>query len=332
MKPFVIKTLRFIQETARFSQRTYANLFRLNLKDIQGPMPEVDYQGQEANYLIRSWLEDDAPFMAARLGAKEANTTIRYLNIQEKVGSWIKLSRYLFKRSGPFWWDDEIRKEMQINTGFFPTDDEHLAHFGERMVQDLPIVDILGSSIPGREVRLMQYFQQAKIIPLPDLEPYYHNDPWSQALKGKKVLVVHPYETSIKNQYARRKKLFQDPKVLPEFELLTLKAVQSIAGNPVGYESWFDALDWMCDQIAKMDYEVAIIGAGAYGLPLAAFVKRMGKKAIHLGGPTQILFGIRGQRWDDREFFQKLYNEFWMRPLPEEIPENYQAVEGGCYW
>ena len=77
---------------------------------------------------------------------------------------------------------------------------------------------------------------------------------------------------------------------------------------------------------------MAIIGAGAYGLPLAAHVKRLGKKAVHLGGATQILFGIRGKRWDEMPFFQKLYNEHWVRPLPSEVPKDYQRVEGGCYW
>ena len=295
-------------------------------------MLPIEYQGQEANDLIRRGLENDAPFMATRLGAKEANTTIRYLNMQDEAGFWIKLGRYIFKRSGPFWWDDEIRKEMQTNTGFFPTDDEHLARFAEHMLHDLPFVDILGSSLPGREIRLLHCFPQAQIIPLRDLEPYYHADPWSQVLAGKKVLVIHPYETSIRSQYAHRNLLFRDPKVLPEFELLTLKAVQSIAGNPVNFRSWFEALDWMCAQVSKMDFDIAIIGAGAYGLPLSAFVKKLGKKAIHLGGATQILFGIQGNRWDQWEFFQHLYNENWVRPLPEEVPVNYQAVEGGCYW
>jgi phytoene dehydrogenase-like protein len=88
----------------------------------------------------------------------------------------------------------------------------------------------------------------------------------------------------------------------------------------------------MCAQINALDFDVAIIGAGAYGLPLAAHIKRLGKKAIQLGGATQILFGIRGRRWDRMPFFQGLYNEHWVRPLPEETPLNFQSVEDGCYW
>ncbi len=88
----------------------------------------------------------------------------------------------------------------------------------------------------------------------------------------------------------------------------------------------------MKERIRCIDFDIAIIGAGAYGLPLASFIKNMGKKAIHLGGATQLLFGIKGKRWDNLPYFRKLYNENWVRPLPDEIPDNFQAVESGCYW
>jgi threonine dehydrogenase-like Zn-dependent dehydrogenase len=39
----------------------------------------------------------------------------------------------------------------------------------------------------------------------------------------------------------------------------------------------------MIDEIGKIDFDVAILGCGAYGLPLAAAIKGMGKQAIHLG-------------------------------------------------
>lgn len=49
----------------------------------------------------------------------------------------------------------------------------------------------------------------------------------------------------------------------------------------------------MKDEIDKRDYDIALIGCGAYGFPLAAHIKRSGKKAVHLGGALQLLFGIK---------------------------------------
>ena len=54
-------------------------------------------------------------------------------------------------------------------------------------------------------------------------------------------------------------------------------------------------------------------------------------KRYTLGG-TQILFGIRGKRWDDSEYFKPLFNEYWTRPSEAETPKNAEKVENGCYW
>lgn len=179
---------------------------------------------------------------------------------------------------------------------------------------------------------MKDYIRQAKVMRLVELRPWEHANPWSEVLEDKVVLVIHPFDSSIQSQYLRREKLFDDQRILPKFELKTLKAVQSIAGSEVPFFTWFDALDWMCEQISNIQFDIAIIGAGAYGLPLAAFVKQMGKKSVHLGGVTQLFFGIKGKRWEEQNYLQTISNEYWIRPLSSEVPENAQAVERGCYW
>jgi hypothetical protein len=144
--------------------------------------------------------------------------------------------------------------------------------------------------------------------------------------------VIHPFVDSISKQYKKRELLFKDPSILPEFELLTLRAVQSLAGTPTPFHSWFEALDSMKDQIDRLNFDVAIIGAGAYGLPLSAHVKACGKVAVHMGGSTQILFGIRGKRWDDMPAFSDFINEHWIRPAAHEMITHAKKIEDGCYW
>ena len=48
------------------------------------------------------------------------------------------------------------------------------------------------------------------------------------------------------------------------------------------------------------------------------------------GGALQLLFGIRGKRWDDHPIISKLYNDAWVRP--EETLAHKEKVEGGSYW
>ncbi|MBU8752321.1 hypothetical protein [Priestia megaterium] len=147
------------------------------------------------------------------------------------------------------------------------------------------------------------------------------------------MLIVHPFVDSIEEQYEKRGELFNNTDILPEFKnLLLIKAIQSNAGGTSQFASWIEALEFMKAEITKSEFDVAIIGAGAYGLPLAAHVKSLGKQAIQMAGSTQILFGVKGKRWDNHPFISRLYNENWIRPKTQETPPKINKVEGGSYW
>lgn len=181
-----------------------------------------------------------------------------------------------------------------------------------------------------------EYAPQADLTFLFRLEPWlYHGRPWSVALKGKKVLVIHPFEDSIQAQYKKRESLFPGTDILPEFELHTLKAVQTLCGEKdERFVTWFEALEYMYQEAMKIEFDIAIIGCGAYGMPLASMLKDAGKQAIHLGGATQLLFGIKGRRWEENypSKIATCFNDAWTYPADTEKPKNGATVEQGCYW
>ena len=94
----------------------------------------------------------------------------------------------------------------------------------------------------------------------------------------------------------------------------------------------------MKSEIVKNQFDFAVVGAGAYSLLLLKFIKEMGVPCVHLGGQTQLIFGIRGKRWETEysETWRKdnFYNSsgLWTRPLPGDVPNNKNIVENGCYW
>ena len=94
------------------------------------------------------------------------------------------------------------------------------------------------------------------------------------------------------------------------------------------FASWEDGLDKLAAEVASNEFDVALIGAGAWSLPLGRRIKQMGKSAIHMGGETQLLFGIKGKRWVN----YNIYNSAWVNADPEETPEDTNRVEDGCYW
>jgi hypothetical protein len=100
-------------------------------------------------------------------------------------------------------------------------------------------------------------------------------------------------------------------------------------------EKWTDSLGLINDfkkQMDAIDYDVVLIGVGIHSLPLMAHAKQQGKRAIHLGGSTQLYFGIRGGRWDGEAAFEPFFNDAWVRPSEKERPTHYTSVEKGCYW
>ena len=292
-----------------------------------------DWTGQAANDALRDLLSRAAPCMIARFGSGEMETTLRHLDISLPGSAAVKALRLLAGQIGPFWWDNSIRAGITWIAGLFPPTNETMDRFGARVLEDCREIDILAGWLAGEKRLQSLYFPRAACIPLINLEPFAVDAPWTMALEGKTVLLVHPFEATIRHQYAKRERLFKDPRILPAFTLKTYKTVQSLAGNSTRFPTWFDALEHMCREISAIDFDVAVIGAGAYGMSLAAHIKRLGKKAVHMGGATQLLFGIKGGRWDHTpEYSQRLYNEDWTHPLAEDRPDNYKTVEGGSYW
>lgn len=274
---------------------------------------------EQGNEVIRRAVEAGKPFAAVRYGCNELATTIDCADMKLGLRKEIR---------------DECMLSLCRNAGFFPKDKALAYRFGTQQAELAGQADLFGIWSWNMEDYAIATFgaPDCQVCIPRALEPYYFAEPWTAALAGKRVLVIHPFEKSIRSQYEKRTQLFENPDVLPEFTLLTLKAVQSAAYNETPFDTWFDALQYMYDEAMKLDFDVAILGCGAYGLSLACMLKKAGRTAIHMGGATQILFGIKGNRWDDHPVISKLYNQHWVRPLPEETPEKAKAVEGACYW
>ena len=293
-------------------------------------LPDVSY-GSVVSDILFEELSADKPSMICRFGTVEL-ATISSATSQLSILNALKLI------SG-----DEIVRDIGIHdgllrglckhAGFFPSQASECRKFVDLMLSDMRDIDILGAWCK-QEQQFETELSAAIKVRFRDLEPYMHENPWTRVLAGKKVLVIHPFTDTISKQYSeKRAQLFSNSLMLPEFELLTIKAVQSIANNKTPFATWFDALEHMKTQITNTDFDIAIIGCGAYGLPLAAHIKRIGKKAVHMGGQTQLMFGIRGKRWDTgHDEIKQLFNEHWIYPDEQEKPKNFSSVEGGAYW
>jgi hypothetical protein len=307
----------------------------LSRKSINDVAQTVDYRSlvevtsslntDDANKYISDLIRHVTPSLVARLGRTELMFLLRR-QLRVTRSPLEKIYAAISRLEPPFsaFWQT---RRLQTLSGFYPLTKSALSRFSSIYLQAIQDLNLLGSWVPG-ENHFSEALANATVTGLGALSPIGNDDPWTKALAGKRVLVVHPFSQSIQEQYPKRRFLFDDPDFLPEFDLTVVEAVQSLGKPSPDFRTWFDALDHMTAQCLSSDFDVALIACGAYGLPLGARLKHAGKVAIVLGGALQLLFGIRGQRWDS----SGLYNEYWVRPLLQETPSGAKRVEGGAYW
>jgi hypothetical protein len=281
----------------------------------------------EGNAMLRDALSHGTPLTAGKIGAGELEAVLKY----EAAG---KDADAFFRSIGEHGHELDL---LYVNCGVFPRTPAAVASWADTYLSALGGIDLLGVWFnEGEDQIALAHAPQATFAHVRALEPYYHEDPWTRALEGKRILVVTPFADTVTRQRGRYRggDLFPGtPEILPDFAVAVVRSPFSPALAPPAHPDWHAALSDLKEQIAATEFDVCLVGAGAYSLPLCAFVgAELRRPAVHLGGATQLLFGIRGKRWDRNPVLRHFYNDNWARPLPSERPRGAWRIEGAAYW
>lgn len=238
-------------------------------------------------------------------------------------------------------WDEHIlfgtkRYQNQKMYEILDKEDSLVKRWVEAFEKDLKEADIFAffGEHDYMEHYLMEvYAKPRQIIRMGYIDALQLDKAWWQALEGRKVLVISPFVETMKTQYQRRDLVWGDKKVLPEMDIRFVKSVWYLnADDNSGFSNWFEALEYLYEEASKIDFDIALIGCGPFSTFLAARFKRDGKSAIQCGGFLQILFGIRGARWDNNEHYNRYFNEYWVRASKEDAPKSSNKLDDKCYW
>jgi len=300
---------------------------------------------QEINDKIISALEENNPFSLVRVGNMEGyfiDCFFKGTRPQQEFYSWLALTSGVYPITQEYLdgiWIQENMKAIENSDllGFVDIAgcvernsillDEHCAgkytFFG---VENIEVLD------PG-------------II----LNENLIKNPWTQKLKGKRVLVVSSHVSSITSQWESREKIWGDNlKNICDFDLVGVVRSpfhpQMDSRQYEGCHSWDQTLNRMKSLIDEYDYDVLLVGSAAYSPCLANHAKERGKIGITICGAIQIFFGVLGNRWtreaksEGDRIWQgrraKIYNEHWKVTLKEDLPENVHIFNQfeGAYW
>jgi len=239
--------------------------------------------------------------------------------------------------------EQTLKVKATRQSGVFPADPDFYLRFAELYAARLRELDCVGLSTDSLRVSLdILRFHSVDA----DLVRYKHQEPdrscpaddercYLPHFAGKRLLLVSPYAEALRRRatretfeavWAKTGKRWFDPVAVDalEFPYGFMRATQR------RYGTCLDLLAEIEARIDERDCDVALIGAGALGVPIASFVRSRGKVGISLGGPLQVLFGVAGQRWRSRPSWRERYiNDAWIdvpaeyRPAPGETDEGY---------
>lgn len=166
-----------------------------------------------------------------------------------------------------------------------------------------------------------------------DIFHFIFSDPWTLALRGKRILIISPFEDTFKQQFPIREHIYGID-LFPDCTFVTIKPPQTQADQPseefdIELDRFYKKLNTIKDQ-----YDIALVSAGGYGNLICGHIYKQNKSAIYVGGVLQMYFGVYGERWvrERKDILDLFMNSHWKRPSSSERPKNHTKVEGSCYW
>jgi len=297
---------------------------------------------------IKKALETNQPIVIGKIGANELLLIYCYHLISQ-----VRM---------PNGYPPDVLREIEFGAGLYPVDKPTIEQFISVYLDSLRSIDIFASwndrFIEFERALYSSYISKPDkqslnggIVELTALESFYTSrDYWWQTLfSGRCVLVISPFVDSIQKQLepGKREKVWRGrwKDFWPDdikFKFIKFEHPWSLLSkeeqaNPTLEESklFMDKLKRFEKEIDLIgDFDIALIGAGCYSLPLCNFIKNTKSRiAFHLGGGLQMMFGVYGARWDiSNGIFKDYVNDAWIRPSGNEVPGGFKKQENGAYF
>ena len=288
------------------------------------------YSVEEGGRALLERIRIGIPFIAGKLGTSELEALLYY------------------KSHGNGVFPLHIQKNMKINAGLFGSE-LCIKEWCIYMLEHLGMMDEIVLWSPGLPVQERYFFKEhcpavQCFLPLRALEPFYQKEAdnrWSLAVSS--FCVVTPFKKSIEEQWSRRDVLFPYPLFMEDVRFkgcvrVGYSPILCVGSEPCSWPQkileggWFTAVLSVVEECVAKGVDFVFVGAGALSLPICFELKKRGISAIHTGGGTQIIFGVKGRRWLSHNVISGFFNDAWTSPLPSEVPSGFQRIEEGCYF
>jgi hypothetical protein len=279
-------------------------------------------------------IEGRRPFAVGKIGPSELHW-MAYPILRESGSSAVGMR--LFER--------QMFLHGVKNAGIFPAERQYYLDYNATYVRDTRNLDSIGVFLHGEK---MERIVVAK-YELTRLTHYLNHEPnrstpdrpeqcYLPLLRDKKILIVCPFAELLRERaqkevfeavWAKTGKKWFHPGSIDAVEF----PYGVCAETRQRYASASVLIDEINREISRRDFDVALIGAAGMAIPIASYVKSLGRIAIDLGGHLQVLFGVIGKRWREQEEWRERYfNDAWIDMPARYRPAETDVCDRGAYW
>ena len=150
-------------------------------------------KSEEANEILKNIILKNEPFMCARFGSTESRAILNFQLKKKQITDFHASLKHIRGKMNIYWKEHpKFLNNLTELSGFFPKDENLLEIFVNLYISDIKNLDLLG--VWNEYEEFLQVPEDTKLCKIRELEPWFYNKPWTAALEGKKVLVIHPLD------------------------------------------------------------------------------------------------------------------------------------------
>ncbi len=243
------------------------------------------------------YIKNDEPFFINRLGGSDIKTYFRYNHTLKVKGPnedfILNTIKYISEWNGYYDCGKDTKEKKERLENFFK-ELHRIYKENEISTNACGFVENYGYTEMFEDVKF-QYIDYHHYIEKPNIFfnsilPVFNN---------KKILVVSPFTDLIKDQSLKINDLH---KINENYDFLYLKtSITYFDSDKNDYlnapnSNFFETIKEYQKEIEGIDFDLAILGCGTYAHFLGDYIKKIGKKAIYVGGVLPVYFGIFGDR------------------------------------
>ena len=265
---------------SNISWKNFPTALNISLPPIHKHTCGFRYIHFKDNDILREYVErkikQNQSFIIPRISGIENNVSVYYRMISEKgvPSSLIK-------------WIKRILPAMKNNAGILLPDTKNIEYYSNRYLQAFDYCDLFGGwELYGNYIH--HIFQTHEYIKKKhacktifwalafDIFHYIYSQPWTQALHGKRILLVSPFEESLREKVLIREKIYGID-LFPDCTFTFLKPPQTHASMPSR-----DFCEELHDFEKAIDrklqnFDVALLSCGGYANPIASYIYEKGE-------------------------------------------------------